>query len=333
MIAHRGASGYHVEHTLAAYTLAVAMGAHAIEPDLVSTRDGVLVVRHDVEISATTDVGSRPEFADRATTKMVDGHESTGWFTDDFDLAELTTLRAVERLPALRGHPDPPAEESGVLTFAQVLALREWLCEKYERPVGIVPEIKHPTYFRRRGVDQARAVIELLDRYGLAVASAPVALQCFELGTLLRLREELGYRGELMFLTTATGAPYDLVLAGEPTRYADLTSRAGLERLAAAGIDGIGPDKDQVIPRRPDGRLGAPTSLVQDAHAAGLSVTPWTFRNENAFLPLDYRVGPDPAGHGRAAAEVLAYLHVGVDGFFTDHPDTGVAAREAVRAG
>ncbi len=327
VIAHRGASGYRPEHTLAAYELAVAMGADYIEPDLVSTKDGVLVDRHEPEISGTTDVASRPEFAARKTTKALDGEQVTGWFTEDFTLAELKTLRAVERLPTLRQHNTVYDGRYQVPTFDEVLALRARLSKEYRRPIGVIPEIKHSTYFRDKGINQETATVALVRRYGLNHRNAPLWIQSFELGNLRELRASLGYRANLVFLTTAKGAPYDLAATGEETTYADLTSAAGLKRLAGWGLNGVGPEKAQVIPRDAAGRLGTPTSLVADAHAAGLKVTPWTFRNENEFLPSDYRVGTDPAHHGRAIAEMVTFLKTGIDGLFTDFPDTGVEAR------
>ncbi len=327
VIAHRGASGYRPEHTLAAYELAVAMGADVIEPDLVSTKDGVLVDRHEPEISGTTDVARRSEFAARKTTKQVDGQQVTGWFTEDFTLAELKTLRAVERLPQLRQHNTRYDGRWQVPTFDEVLQLRAELSTRYRRPIGIIPEIKHSTYFRAKGINQERATVALVTRHRLNRPDAPLWIQSFELGNLRELRAELGYRANLVFLTTAKDAPYDLAAAGEPTTYADLTTPAGLRKLAGWGINTLGPEKAQVIPRDADGRLGAPTTLVRDAHAAGLKVTPWTFRNENSFLPADYRVGSDPSHHGRAIAEIVTFLRTGIDGFFTDQPDTGVEAR------
>lgn len=327
VIAHRGASGYRPEHTLAAYELAVAMGADVIEPDLVSTKDGVLVDRHEPEISGTTDVAGRPEFAGRKTTKHRDGQQVTGWFTEDFTLAELKTLRAVERLPQLRQHNTGYDRRWQVPTFDEVLRLRADLSKRYGRPIGIIPEIKHSTYFRAKGINQERATVALVTEHRLNHPGAPVWIQSFELGNLRELRSELGYRANLVFLTTAKDAPYDLAAAGEPTTYADLTTPAGLRQLAGWGINTLGPEKAQVIPRDADGRLGTPTALVKDAHAAGLKVTPWTFRNENSFLPADYRVGADPAHHGRAIAEIVTFLRTGIDGFFTDQPDTGVEAR------
>jgi glycerophosphoryl diester phosphodiesterase len=327
VLAHRGASGYRPEHTLAAYELAVAMGADYIEPDLVMTRDGVLVDRHEPEISGTTDVASHPEFASRRTTKLLDGVSTTGWFTEDFTLAELKTLRAVERLPAIRQENTVYDGRFEVPTFEEVLRVRERLSREYGREVGIIPEIKHSTYFHAAGLNPERALVDAVERHHLNRPSARLWVQSFELGNLVALREEHGYRASSVFLTSASGAPYDLVATNDPRTYRDLMTPAGLTSLSR-WVDGIGPDKGLVIPRRSDGTLGRPTTLVADAHRAGLKVTPYTFRAENAFLPVDYRVGTDPADFGRAIDEVVTYLRTGVDGIFCDQPDLCVTARK-----
>ncbi len=332
VVAHRGASGYRPEHTLAAYELAVAMGADYIEPDLVATKDGVLVDRHENEISGTTDVADRAEFADRKKTVTIDGQEITGWFTEDFTLAEIKTLRAKERLP----FRDASAVYNGlyqVPTYSEVLELREKLSTQYGRTIGIIPEIKHSTYFQGIGLPMEAKVVKETAKFGLNHAKAPMWVQSFELTNLLELKAEHGYKANTTFLTTAKDAPADLVAAGDKRTYADLLTPASLTKLAAGkgnktGIDGLGPEKAQIIPRNADGTLGTPTDLVRDAHAAGLDVIPWTFRNENSFLPLDYRIGTVEGDHGRAIDEITTYLKTGIDGFFTDQPDTGVVARD-----
>ena len=327
VLAHRGASGYRPEHTIAAYELAVALGADYIEPDLVMTRDGVLVDRHEPEISGTTDVASHPEFASRKTTKLLDGVSTTGWFTEDFTLAELKTLRAVERLPAIRQENTLYNGRYDVPTFEEVLRVRERLSREYGREIGIIPEIKHSTYFRAAGLNPERALMGAVSRHHLNRSSAPLWVQSFELGNLVALREQYRYRANSVLLTSATGAPYDLVAAHDPRTYADLMTPAGLTSLSR-WVDGIGPDKGLVIPRRADGTLGSPTTLVSDAHRAGLKVTPYTFRAENTFLPVDYRVGTNPADFGRIIDEVVAFLRTGVDGVFCDQPDICVTARK-----
>ena len=317
IIAHRGASGHRPEHTLAAYELAARMGADFVEPDLVSTADGVLVARHEPQIGATTDIAARPEFADRHTTKVVDGRPRTGWFVEDLSLAELRTLRAVERIPRVRPHNTAYDGRFAVPTFAEILQLRARLSAELGREIGVYPETKHPSYFARLGLALEPQLVADLTAAGLNHAGAPVFVQSFEPGTLRMLRGMTPV--PLVQLLDACGAPAD----GSPRSYPDLRTPAGLagiSRYAAA----IGPRKDLVLPHWAAG----PTPLVDDAHAAGLAVHAWTFRDENRFLP-----GPLRSARGRygdARAEYAAFLGAGVDAVFTDHPDTAVAAREAV---
>jgi len=326
VIGHRGVPGYRPEHTLASYELAARMGADFIEPDLVSTKDHVLVARHENEIGGTSDVASHPEFADRKTTKVVDGNVLTGWFTEDFTLVELKTLRAKERLPLVRQENTMYDGRFQIPTFAEVLALRERLSRQLHREVGIYPEPKHPTYFRSIGVDVATLLVRQVRGAGLDRAKAPIFIQSFELTMLQDLRQRFGVKAPLVFLTAAGGAPYDLVSKGDPRTYAELTTAAGLRSLAGF-VDGIGPEKSQVIPRSLNGTLAQPTTLVADAHRAGLKVYPYTFRAENTFLPLDFRVGTDPTAFGRAIDEQVRFLQTGIDGLFTDQADIGVVAR------
>lgn len=333
VIGHRGASGYRPEHTLASYELAARMGADYIEPDLVSTKDGVLVARHENEISGTTDVADHPELAGLRTTKVVDGRSLTGWFTEDLTLAQVKTLRAKERIPAVRQENTMYDGRFPVPTFEEVLALRARLSRELGRTIGVYPETKHPTYFASVGLPLEGRLVSALRRAGLNRANAPVFVQSFELTNLALLNARLGLRTRTVFLTGASGAPYDLVVANDPRTYAALTTRAGLRELARLGVDGLGPDKAQVIPRSADGTLGTPTTLVADAHAVRLVVHPYTFRAENTFLPLDYRVGTDPAAYGRAIDEQVTYLRAGIDGLFTDQADIGVVAREEVEQG
>lgn len=330
VLAHRGASGYRPEHTLAAYDLAVEQGADYIEPDLVMTKDGVLVDRHEPEISGTTDVADHPEFADRRTTKNLDGTQVTGWFVDDFTLAELKTLRAKERLGDMRPESQGYDGQFEVPTFEEVLAKREALSRKTGRVIGIIPEIKHSTYLHDEGFDPEAEVARLVTTYHLNHPKAPLWVQSFEITALKDLRDEHGYKGKSTFLTTVKGGPYDLHEQG--TTYAELTTASSMQDLSQ-WIDGFGPEKNAVIARNADGSLGEPTSFVEDAHAAGLKVTPWTFRAENTFLPTDYRIGTDPAAHGRMADEVTRFYEVGIDGAFCDQPDICVEAREDFLAG
>ncbi|USQ78434.1 glycerophosphodiester phosphodiesterase [Ornithinimicrobium faecis] len=333
LIAHRGASGARPEHTLAAYELAARLGADYLEPDLVATADGHLVARHENEISTTTDIADHPEFADRATSKVIDGHTVTGWFTEDLTLAELRTLRCRERLPDLRPGNTAYDGQFTVPTLEEILDLRARLSAELGRDLGVYPETKHPTHFRDIGLPLDEPLVAVLERAGLNEDGAPVFLQSFELGNLIHLRRDLGARAPLVFLAEAAGAPYDFVAAQDPRTFADLLTPAGLAELAR-WVDGIGPHKDLVIAPGADGTLGEPTSLVTDAHEARLVVHPWTFRRENAFLPTDLRgAGGDPGAAGDVVAEIRAHLAAGVDGFFTDHTDLGVQARAQAQPG
>jgi len=326
VIGHRGASAYRPEHTLAAYRLAIAQGADFIEPDLVSTRDGVLVARHENEISGTTDVAERPEFADRRTTKTIDGVEVTGWFTEDFTLAELRTLRARERLPELRVDNTVFDGLYRVPTFAEVLDL----ARRYD--VGVYPETKHPTYFDSIGLSLEEPLVAALRRAGWDDADDPVFVQSFETANLRELDEEIDT--PLVQLIGGSGAPYDLVAAGDERDYLDLVTRRGLAEIASYA-DGIGPDKGLVVPRDDADELAEPTRLVRRAQRQGLLVHPYTFRPENVFLPAELREGdPEAEGYagarGDAEAELRLFYLLGVDGVFADAPDVAVAVRERV---
>jgi glycerophosphoryl diester phosphodiesterase len=324
VIGHRGASGYRPEHTLASYELAARMGADYVEPDLVTTKDGVLVARHEPEIGGTTDVARHPEFAGRRTTKSLDGVATTGWFAEDFTLRELKTLRAAERLPDVRQENTIFNGRYEVPTFQEVIDLVKRLSRELHRDIGIYPETKHPTYFRKQGLALEPKLVEALDRNGLNRPDAKVFVQSFEVSNLRALDRVL--RVPLVQLTSATGAPFDFVDTGDPRTYADLVTAAGLREVARYA-DGVGPDKVQVIPRDAAGNLAAPTNLVRDAHRAGLTVHPYTFRAENTFLPTNLRSSADPTDYGNLFAEIGAYFAAGVDGIFTDNSDIAVASR------
>jgi len=282
----------------------------------------VLIVRHENEISGTTDVANHPEFADRKTTKTIDDVVFTGWFTEDFTLAEIKTLRAIERLPAIRQHNTIYDGLFQVPTFAEVLALRKQLSRELHRTIGIYPETKHPTYFREKGLELETPLVRALKRADLTSYSSPVFIQSFELTNLKTLRKEFKVRNKLVFLTSASGSPID-----DDNSYAYYTSPQGLAKVAKT-VNGIGPDKGQIIPRDAAGNLTTPTTLVQDAHAAGLLVHPYTFRAENDFLPTNLQRGPNPADYGRILHEMDIFLQTGIDGFFTDQADIGVLARD-----
>lgn len=312
VIAHRGASGERPEHTIASYTRAIEQGADFIEPDLVATKDGVLVARHENEISETTDVADHPEFAARRTTKTIDGRAVTGWFTEDFTLAELKTLRARERLPALRPGNTAYKDEQ-IPTLDEVIALAK------AHGVGIYPETKHPSYFRALGLPLEPVLLAALEGAGWTTRDAPVFIQSFEVANLRMLRGQTRVR--LIQLVDAEGAPAD----GAAESYAAMLTPAGLTAIAGYA-DGIGPAKTLVIPRDAAGRSLPPSRLVADAHAAGLAVHPWTFRAENMFLPAELRRGDAPAAHGDVVAEMRAFVAAGVDGLFSDFPRLAVEA-------
>src|SRR3954447_19761155 len=324
VIGHSGAPAYRPEHTLASYRLAIQMGADYIEPDLVSTKDHHLVVRHENDITQTTDVAAHPEFAARKTTKIVDGVSHTGWFTEDFTLAELRTLRAVERLPDVR-----PANTAfnglfQIPTFQEVIDLAR------RNHVGIYPETKHPTYFRSIGLSLEEPLVATLRRNGLDKPTSKVFIQSFEVGNLRRLNRVIDV--PLIQLIDASGAPADYVAHGIRRTYADLVTRAGLRRIATYA-DGIGPNKSRIVPTAAAGRLKAPTTLVRDAHRDGLLVHPFTFRPENQFLPANYRQGVTTSplfdiARGNEPAELRLFFRLGVDGVFADNADTAVAVRD-----
>lgn len=314
VIAHRGASGERPEHTLASYERAIEDGADVIEPDLVPTRDNVLVARHENEIGGTTNVADHPEFADRKTTKTIDGQTLTGWFTEDFTLAELKTLRAKERIPQLRPTNATYDGRFQIPTLAEIIALAKRRSAETGRVIAIYPETKHPTYFGKIGHPTDVALVDALKAAGWTTAAAPVFIQSFEVENLKRIHALTGIR--LIQLMDGEGAPAD----GAAPSYAAMATPAGLKAIAAYAW-GIGPNKAQLWSG------DAPTTLVADAHAAGLRVHPWTFRAENYFLREPFRRGTDPAAHGDLQGEIAASLRLGIDGFFTDYPAIGVAVR------
>ncbi|KQY60217.1 glycerophosphodiester phosphodiesterase [Aeromicrobium sp. Root495] len=332
LIAHRGVPGHRLEHTRPSYELAIELGTDFIEPDVVATRDGHLVVRHENEIGHTTDVAEHPEFTERRTTKVVDGVPFSGWFTEDFTLAELKRLRTRERLPQLRPQNLVLAGREPILTFAEVVQIARDANEaEIGRRVGVYVETKHPTYFHDLDLDLNDLLVAEMERLGINDddADVPVVIQSMESANLQELRPRTP--APLVQLMDRAGAPFDFVASGDPRTYADLTTADGLE-FVAAYADGIGPNKSLVIERAPDHRLTDETGLVGRAHEAGLWVHIWTMRDENNFLPLDYRVGTARSAHGDAAAEYLRFFEAGVDGVFSDFTQTAWAAREAFRA-
>ncbi|MEH3032988.1 MAG: glycerophosphodiester phosphodiesterase family protein [Aeromicrobium erythreum] len=325
VIAHRGVPGLRLEHTRPSYELAISLGADFIEPDVVATKDGHLVVRHENEIGHTTDVGERREFAERRTTKVIDGVAFSGWFTEDFTLAELKTLRTRERLPQLRPQNLPLAGREPICTFDEVVQVARTANDSVlDYRVGVYVETKHPTYFRGLGLDLDELLLDAFDRLGLGRADSdvPVVVQSMETGNLRRLRQRTSV--PLVQLVDRAGAPFDLLAAGDPRTYADLVTPAGLSTVAEYA-DGIGPNKSLVIGRDAEHRLTGETGLVALAHERDLFVHVWTMRDENNFLPLELRRGTARAAHGDARREYERFFAAGVDGVFSDFTQTAVA--------
>src|SRR5882757_727410 len=327
IIGRRGSAGYRPEHTFGSYEFALDIGADVVEQDLVPTKDGHLVCRHEPEIGGTTDVADHPEFADRKTTYTIDGVPTTGWFTPDFTLAELKTLRAVERLPTVRPHNTIYKGRWEIPTFDEVLAWADTEGRKRGKVIWLHSETKHPTYFRGIGLPLEEKLAKLLRQYGRNRADAPQFLESFEAQSLQRLGK-LGVAAPKIFLLGAANTqPWDFVVAGDKRTVADLVTPTGL-KWTAGFAQGIGPTTDLIIPRDASGKLLAPTTLVKDAHKQGLVLHPYTARNENQFLPLDYQVGTDPNAYGNPLAAFKNWFATGIDGLFSDNADTAVLARE-----
>jgi glycerophosphoryl diester phosphodiesterase len=311
VIAHRGASGERPEHTRAAYELAIEQGADFIEPDLVMSRDGHLIVRHENEIGGTTNVADHPEFADRHTTKWMEGRPVTGFFTEDFTLAELQTLRARERLAALRPGSATHLDET-ILTFQQVVDIAREASARTGRVIGVAPELKHPAYFAEIGLPMVAPFVEIVRQNHLDAADSPIVVQCFEIGTLRELNGLID--SPLAQLMSPSGGPADRT----DILYADMITPAGLAELATYA-DWAAVETAMVVPRTPTGAAGTPTTLVADAHAAGLKVVAWTFRAEDIFVPTDYR--------GDLPGWIRRFYDLGVDAVFSDFPGVAVDAR------
>ncbi|MET7473865.1 glycerophosphodiester phosphodiesterase [Streptomyces sp. NPDC005648] len=326
IIGHRGASGYRPEHTFGSYELALDLGADVVEAgDLVPTKDGHLVCRHEPEIGGTTNVADHPEFAGRRTTKLLDGVSTTGWFTEDFTLAELKTLRAIERIPANRPHNTLYNGRWEIPSFEEVLKWQDEQTRKRGKQVWIYPETKHPTYFRKLGLGLEERVAKLLHKHGKDKRNSPVILQSFEPSSIQRLNT-LVDNPLVVLLSAANTRPWDFVEAGDPRTVADLITPKGLREIAGYA-QGLGPTLDLIITKKADGSLDQETTLVSDAHKVGLILHPYTMRNENPFLPAEFRKGTDADGYGDPFGAFRRYFATGIDGVFTDNADTGVLAR------
>jgi glycerophosphoryl diester phosphodiesterase len=324
VVGHRGAPGYRPEHSRSSYDLALAMGVDAVEPDIVVSRDGVLVVRHENQIGSTTDVADRLEFGARRTTKTVDGAEMTGWFTEDFTWDELSTLRCRERLPKIRPASASFDDQQPVLRLRDVLDLVRAGSLEQGREIGVVLEIKHATYFAGLGWDVAALVDAELREAGWGDGELPLVIESFESTVLARLRER-GIRGSFIYLLEAAGRPVDLVAVHGKAAltYKQTAAPAGLDGLAGV-VDGISVDKRMILAPDRRGRMTGPTTVVDDAHERGLRVFTWTARPENAFLVGQYRSRGGSAAFGDWEAEWAVIRDAGIDGVFVDHPDLGV---------
>jgi glycerophosphoryl diester phosphodiesterase len=318
VIGHRGAPAYRPEHTAASYELAIDLGAELIEPDVVVSRDGVLVVRHENELSWSTDIAGRPEFAGRRTTKQVDDRECTGWFTEDFTLAELRTLRAIERMPELRPLNAAYDGRFGILTLGEVISLARTRSTE-DRPIRVLAELKHADWSTQHGLPMAELVADELRRLDATDAHGPVILQSFEAAVLRDLRARLGEDG-----------PQVVQLVDDKAEGDHMVSRAGLREISTYA-QGIGPSRDRLLLGKDRLPVGDTSVLVEEAHRAALSVFCWTLRAENAFLPEHLRVGDAPGGLGDALAEARQLLALGVDGLITDSPDYAVRAVNELR--
>jgi len=328
VLGHRGACAHRPEHTLASYARAVADGADFVEPDLCISKDGVLVVRHENNIAETTNVSTHPEFAARRVTKTVDGQTITGWFTEDFTLAELKTLRAKERLGPLRPESQQYDNEFQILTFDEMLDFLAAAAATRGRPVGVIPEIKHSTYFAAAGLPMEQRFLDTLHAHSY-LATAPVIVQSFEIANLQWLRPRIAdmRNVRLLQLTENDVAPADRAAAGDKRPWAQILTPAGVAEIAQYA-DFLAPWNRDLIPVLPDGTFGAPSSLFDLAHRAGMLVATWTFRPENHFLPgaLQDHAGDGARNPTGSVAEIRHYLAAGVDAFFTDDPALGRVA-------
>jgi glycerophosphoryl diester phosphodiesterase len=328
VIAHRGASGYLPEHTLAAYAVAMLQGADFVEPDLVMTKDGHLIARHDNVLDLTTDVARHPEFANCRRSKIVDGVTVSGWFSEDFTLSEIKQLRAIERIPDVRPANARLDRQFEIPTLQEIIDLVQANEKALKRKIGIYPETKHPTYFQDLGLAMDSKLVKLLHAKGYARKRDRVFIQSFEVSNLKKLRRLT--RIPLIQLLEIRGQPADVVVAGGTLSYDQMASADGLREIATYA-DGVGPEKYHfIMPRNPDGTLDSTkaTDFVRNAHACGLKVHPYTFCAENRFLPTNLRSSADPNTAGNSEEEMRIFLTAGIDGFFADQSDIAVRARD-----
>ena len=334
IIGHRGASALRPEHTLAAYQKAIDDGADFIEPDLVSTQDGVLIARHENEISGTTNISALAQFKQRETTKTIDGTPIKGWFTEDFSFNELTqNVKARERIPEYRAKNTAYNDQFSIPSLDQIIALLDSHYQKTGKIVGLYIETKHPTYFQKKGLAMEDALLKTLAQHPYTREIAPIYLQSFEVTNLkyfkqqLALHKTLKHSKIIQLLDTPTSSPADLVDQGIKQSYLDLAQPAGLKQIASYA-DGVGPSKSYIF-SNPD--LTTTTSFVKDAHAVKLKVHPYTLRPENGFLPIDLRCNSALTERCEPGAltELQRFFQAGVDGVFTDDPALGRAAFNA----
>lgn len=315
IIAHRGASGYRPEHTIESYRLAAEMGADFLEPDLVITKDGHLVCRHENNIIDTTDVADRVGFEPRYKEKIIDGVLQKGFFTEDFTLEELKTLKCRERLPNLRKENTKYNDLLEIPTFEELLILREELCQKYNREIGVYPETKHPSYFKTQNLEFDDKLLRLLEKYNLNKKSSPVFIQSFETENLKTLSQKTEVK--LIQLMQEEGGAWNNQ-RGITKTYKEMCSPDELKEIAKYAY-GIGPQKTMIFPIDERGFSKAESLLVKDAHEAGLKLHPWTFRAENIFLAKQYQ--NDNSEWGNIEAEIKSFVDIGIDGIFCDFPD------------
>lgn len=336
VVGHRGASALRPEHTLASYRKAIEDGADVIEPDLVSTSDGVLVARHENEISGTTNVATLPQFANRKKTKTIDGAQLTGWFTEDFTLAELKTLRARERIPQFRPANTAFNDQFEIPTFDEIVALAKDMSGRVGRTIHLYPETKHPTYFQSIGLPLEGRLVDALRKDPYTARQATVYIQSFEVANLKAIRARVGGSQPnwklVQLMDEAQQRPYDFVVAGDKRTYGDLSTESGMREISTYA-NAVGPYKTSIIAVGADGALQKPTNYVRDAHRAGLLVHPYTFRPENNFLPKSLKSAgtPDTRNPAGSVQEIQAYLNAGIDGFFTDDPAVGRQAVDTLK--